>query len=186
MDIVSSRNVGQVFTWGVMGNEAVHAVQDLRWMIVLCIVLIVADFRFGRAESKKLYKKAEAQGNETLMKLYEFRLSRAVRRTCNKFVDYMTLLLVFCITGLALTEPYGLCSHVITAGAAMIIACGCELYSIAGHFCYLKGIKVSKEAFSLKNIFLFLGRFIANLLKKKDADLGEALEETINDNNKKI
>ena len=179
MDIVSSRNVGQVFTWGVMGNEAVHAVQDLRWMIALCIVLIVADFRFGRAESKKLYKEAETQGKETLMRLYEFRFSRAVRRTCNKFVDYMTLLLVFCIIGLAITEPYGLCSHVITAGAAMIIACLCELYSIAGHFCVLKGIKVDKEKLSGKNVLKFFGRLLANLLNKKDSDLGEALEETI-------
>ena len=186
MDIVSSRNVGQVFTWGVMGNEAVHAVQDLRWMIVLCIVLIITDFRFGMAESKKHYKEAKEKGDDTLAKMSEFHFSRAVRRTCNKFVDYMTLLLVFCLMGLAITEPYGLCSHIITAGVAVIIAWACEICSIAGHFCYLRGIKVDKEAFSLKNIFLFLSRFIANLLKKKDSDLGEALEETINDNNKKI
>ena len=31
----------------------------------------------------------------------------------NKFVDYMTLLLVFCVMGFAITEPYGLCDHVM-------------------------------------------------------------------------
>ena len=184
MDIVSSRNVGQAFTWSIMGSEAVQAIQDLRWMIALCIVMIIADFRFGMAESKKHYKEAVEKGDATLMKMSEFHFSRAVRRTCNKFVDYMTLLLVFCLMGFAITEPYGICSHVITAGIAVIIAWACEICSIAGHFCYLRGIKVDKSAFSVKNIFLFIGKFIAYLLKKKDADLGEALEETI-DNTKK-
>ena len=177
IDMNSTRNVGQAFTWGVMGGEAIQAIQDLRWMIAFCIVLIIADFRFGRAESKKRHKEAVVAGNATLAKMTEFHMSRAIRRTCNKFIDYMTLLLVFCILGYAVTEPYGLCDHVVTAGIAMIIAFACEVCSIAGHFLYLKD--VHKPDVSWKSAFVFLGRFAAGFARTKDEDLGNALDETI-------
>lgn len=177
MDLISARNAGQAFAWSTMGAEAIGAIQDLRWMIALCIILIIADFRFGREESRKRYKKALAQEDATLTKIYEFRTSRAIRRTCNKFIDYMTLLLVFCIMGLAVTEPYGICNHVMTSGVAVILACVCELCSIAGHFFYLRGWK--KPNITSKSILVFLGRFVAWFAKKKDEDLGIALEETI-------
>lgn len=180
MDILTTRNIGHAFTWGVMGSEAIHAIQDLRWMIALCVILIVADFRFGRAESKKRHSEALEANDAVLAKMYEFHFSRAIRRTCNKFIDYMTLLLVFCIFGFAVTEPYGICNHVITAGIAVIIAWICELFSIGGHFCYLKGIKVTKPNITWKSFFTFIGRFIAGFAKTKDEDLGGALEDTIN------
>lgn len=176
MDL-ASRNIGQAFTWSVMGSEAIGAIHDLRWMIVLCILLIVADFRFGRCENRKRHKEAKELGNATLAKLTEFHLSRAIRRTCNKFIDYMTLLLVFCVLGFAVTEPYGICSHVITAGVAMIIACVCELCSILGHFLYLKGVEAPKLTW--KSVGLFVGRIVAGFAKSKSPDLGEALDETI-------
>lgn len=177
MEMNSVSNVGKAFSWALMGSEALQAIQDLRWMIACCVLLICVDFRFGRAESRKRHKAATEQGNETLAKMTEFHLSRAVRRTCNKFVDYMTLLLVFCVMGFAITEPYGLCDHVMTAGVAVIIACVCELASIGGHFLYLKGIERPK--LSWKSILVFLGRFAAGFAKTKDEDLGQALEETI-------
>lgn len=176
MDI-TGRNIGQAFTWGVMGSEAIGAIHDLRWMLVLCVLLIVADFRFGRCESKKRHKAALKAGNETLAKLWEFRLSRAIRRTCNKFIDYMTLLLVFCLIGFAITEPYGLCSHIITAGVAMIIACVSELCSIFGHFLYLRGVEVPKLTW--KSVGIFFARLAAGFARTKSPDLGEALEETL-------
>lgn len=187
MEYISSRNIGQAFVWGVMGKEAIQAIQDLRWMIVLCFLLIIADFRFGMAESKKKYTEAVAQNNEALAKVWEFRFSKAVRRTCNKFVDYMTFLLIFCIMGFAFTEPYGICNHVITAGVAVIIACICELASIFGHFFAIKGIPAPKITW--KSTLVFLGKIIANFAKTKDSDLGDAIDntisETLQDNKKK-
>ena len=174
---MDARNAGQAFMWGTMGGEAINAIQDLRWMLVLVCVLIIADYRFGRAESRKKYKDAVAVGNATLAKMTEFHMSRAIRRTCNKFIDYMTLLLVFCIVGLAITEPYGICDHVICAGLAIIIASVCELASIFGHFLYLKGVEKPKLTWT--GIGLFLGRVLASFAKTKSPDLGEALDETI-------
>lgn len=173
----SARNVGQAMMWGVMGSEAIAAIHNLRWMIVAVAVLIVVDFRFGRSESRKRLKEAKEQGNRTLMKLHEFRMSRAIRRTCNKFIDYMTLLLVFCILGLAVTEPYGICSHVMASGVAVVIAAACELYSIAGHFFFLKGIPVPQ--FTGRSVLLFFGRLLAGFVRTKDEDLGTAIDEAI-------
>lgn len=176
MDI-TTRNIGQGFVWGTMGSEALQAIQDLRWMLALVIILIAADFRFGRAESRKRHREAMEAGNHTLAKLWEFRTSRAIRRTTNKFIDYMTLLLVFCIIGLAITEPYGLCGHVICAGMAMIVACVCELCSVFGHFFYLKGVELPRLTWG--NVGLFFGRLVAGFARTKSPDLGEALDETI-------
>ena len=170
-------SVGRAFTWSIMGAEAIQAIQDLRWMLLLCVLLIIADFRFGMMESRKRYRDAVAQDNETLAKMNEFHFSRALRRTCNKFVDYMTLLLLFCVLGMAITEPYGLCSHVISAGVAVIIACVCELCSIFGHFFAIRGIKAPEITW--KSVLVFLGRFAAGFAKTKDEDLGNALNDTI-------
>ena len=175
---MDARNVGQVFTWSIMGGEAIQAIQDLRWMIVACIVLIVADYRFGRAESKKLHKDAIGQGNEVLAKMTEFHLSRAIRRTCNKFVDYMTFLLVACLFGLAVTEPYGICSHTITAALGVIVAYICEVASIFGHFLVIKGIEKPKKI-TWDSALLFFGRVAASFAKTKSEDFGNALDETV-------
>ena len=160
-----------------MGGEAIQAIHDMRWMLVLVVILIAADFRFGMADSKKRHKEAVHIGNKTLAKMTEFHFSRAVRRTCNKFVDYMMLLLVFCLIGFAITEPYGICNHVITAGVAMIIACVCELCSIGGHFLYIKGLSTPRLTWA--NVGLFLGRLAAGFARTKSPDLGDALDETI-------
>ena len=174
---MKSRNIGQAFAWGVMGSEAITAIHSLRWMIVAVIVLIIVDFRFGRSESRKRKKEAEEAGHTTIAKMHEFRGSRAIRRTCNKFVDYMTLLLMFCILGFAITEPYGICDHVFMSGIAVVIASVCELTSIFGHFFYLKGITVPK--FTGSNVLLFVGRLLAGFARTKDADLGSAIDEAI-------
>lgn len=179
MDIVTTRNIGQAFTWSVMGSEAIQAIQDLRWMLVLCVILIIADYRFGREESSKRYQEAIEAKDSMLAKMYEFHFSRAIRRTCNKFVDYMTLLLIFCVFGFAVTEPYGICDHVFTAGIAVIIAWICEIASIIGHFLYLKGITVKKPDITWRSFFTFIGKLLASFAKKKDEDLGTALDETI-------
>lgn len=179
VDFSVFKNMSRLLVLSIMGSEALQAIQDLRWMITLCIVLIIADYRFGRAESKKKHAEAIEQHNDVMAKMYEFRFSRAMRRTCNKFVDYMMLLLVCCLIGLAVTEPYGICSHVITAGVAVIVACMCELWSIGGHFCYLKGINVRKPDLTWKSFFVFAGRLAAGFAKTKDEDFGNALDDTI-------
>lgn len=146
---------GKLLVITTMGNEALSALFDLRWMLVLVVVLIVADFWFGLSES--------LQRNE------DFRLSRAGRRTCNKAVDYITYLILGAVMGLAIFEPLGWATHTTTAAYGLGFGCLWEIDSIVGHVCALHGIR---KRFSVK-------RFIISLLKKKSTDLGEAVEEAI-------
>ena len=138
-----------------MGGEALTALYDLRWMLVLIVILILADFWFGVSESLK--------------KNEHFRFSRAGRRTCNKAVDYLTYLLVGALLGLAIFEPLGWTNHTTTAAVGLGFGCIWEIDSIVGHVCALHGIK---NKFSVK-------RFIIALIKRKDKELGEAVEDAM-------
>ncbi len=146
---------GKAIVWGTMGMECITAIYDLRWMIVLIVVLIVADFWFGLSES--------------LFKHEEFRFSRAGRRTCNKLVDYLTYLLLGAVIGLAIFEPLNITTHTVTAAIGLGFGCLWEVDSIVGHICALHGVK---SKFSIK-------RLIISLLKRKNKEVGEAIEEAL-------
>lgn len=148
-------STGRAVVVGTMGIEAMTALYDLRWMLVLIVVLIVADFWFGVSES--LYKHEH------------FRFSRAGRRTCNKAVDYVTYLILGSVIGLAIFEPLGWATHTTTAAIGLGFGCVWEVDSIVGHVCALHGVK---NKFSVK-------RLIIAIIKKKDADVGEAVEEAL-------
>lgn len=136
------------------------ALYDLRWMLVFIVVLILADFWFGVSESLK--------------KNEHFRFSRAGRRTCNKGVDYLTYLLVGALLGMAIFEPLGWATHTTTAAIGLGFGCVWEIDSIIGHACALHGVK---NKFSVK-------RFIILLIKKKDREVGDALDEALQEENK--
>mgnify|MGYP006997667519 FL=1 len=157
-------SAGRAVVVGTMGTEALTALYDLRWMLVLIVVLIVADFWFGVSES--------------LHKHEHFRFSRAGRRTCNKAVDYVTYLILGSVIGLAIFEPLGWATHTTTAAIGLGFGCVWEIDSIVGHVCELHGVK---NRFSVK-------RLIIAIIKKKDADVGEAVEEVLegDDTNKKL
>lgn len=141
----------------VMGTEAIAALWDLRWMLVLIVVLIIADFWFGVSES--IYKKDE------------FRFSRAGRRTCNKAIDYVTYLIVGTLLGMAIFEPLGWCTHITTAAIGLGFGCIWEIDSIVGHVCVLHGVE---NRFSVK-------KFFVSLIKKHNKNVGEAIEEAIDE-----
>lgn len=151
--IATSSGKAAVIT--TMGGEALTALYDLRWMLVFIVVLILADFWFGVSESIK--------------KHVHFRFSRAGRRTCNKAVDYLTYLLVGALLGMAIFEPLGWATHTTTAAVGLGFGCIWEVDSIVGHVCALHGIK---NKFSVK-------RFIISLIKRKDKELGEAVEDAM-------
>ena len=135
--------------------EAVAVVYDIRWLVVLVAVLVIADFWFGISDSRKRKEKV--------------RFSYACRRTANKLVDYLTYLLVGVLLGMGLFEPLGVCSHVTSASVALVIPAICEVSSIFGHFCSVHDIKLK---FDWK-------KFAVVLIKKKNEDVGEAVEEAI-------
>ena len=145
---------------------------DLRYMVICSAALILADLWWGYSASKKMYEHACDINNETLKEKFTWRKSRAVRRTMNKTVDYLTYLVVGALIGLAITEPMDICSHVWTAAIGLGIGCACEVASIIGHVAYVKmGIEIS-----LVDAWRVFVRFLGRLIKIKSAEIGDAVE----------
>lgn len=148
-------SAGKFVMWNVFAAEAASALFDLRWMLALVVVLIVADFWFGVSESLK--------------KREQFRFSRAGRRTCGKAIDYLTYLLLGSVLGMAIFEPLGWATHVTTAAIGLGLGCIWEIDSIVGHVCALHGVE---NRFSVK-------RFVIFLIKQRYQQMGKAIEESI-------
>ena len=146
---------GKAIIAGGMAGEALTAMYDLRWMVAFIFSLVVADFWFGVKAS--------------LARKEKFRFSRAGRRTCNKFCDYIVYLIVGALFGMAIFEPLGICSHTTAAAVCLGLGCLWEIDSIMEHVCTLHGIK---KKFSIK-------RLLIALLKAKHQEVGEAVEEAI-------
>lgn len=162
---------GTVFV--LFGGEIGSMLMDMRWGIILLVLLVGADSRFGWGESNKRYKEAVRSHDELHADIYRWHTSRAVRRTLNKLADYIVIMLMCGAVGMAILEPLGV-EHQWGAWIGALVACGCELVSIFGHFFYLHGVKVEK-----KGIGGFLKALLVALLRKKDKDIGDAVEEAI-------
>ena len=181
MEIVSGNELGtgaRATVVMLLGGEVTAMVTDMRWGLILIVLLVLADFRFGWGESAKRYKEAKKAGDKAGMEAYRWHTSRAVRRTANKFVDYLVLMLVGGSIGMAILEPIGV-SHVFGCWAGAVTAMVCELFSIGGHFFYLRGVKVEE-----KNIRGFVRAFVVAMAKKKDEDVGEALGQAFEEGEK--
>ena len=152
--------------WSVFASEALNALHDLRWMLVLMVTLILTDFWWGWSENRMHYKAAKTKRER---EKYRFHFSAAGRRTLNKLVDYMTYLLVGCVVGLAVTEPLGICTHTTTAAVGIGFGCIFELSSIVGHICVVKGFDVRLNLKSL----------LVAIVKRKSEAMGEILDEGI-------
>ena len=130
--------------WGSIGSELIAVVYDLRYMVICSIALILADLWWGYSESQMRKEMAKDMGNATLEEKFKWHKSRALRRTANKTVDYLTSLVVGALIGLAITEPMDICSHVWSAAIGLGIGCACEVASIIGHVAFVKlGVEIS-------------------------------------------
>ena len=160
-------NIGaQGVSWTVFGAECLAAVYDLRWMIILAVILIGTDFWWGCREQSMLRQQATRAADK---ERYRFHFSQAGRRTLNKCVDYLTYLLVGCVAGLAITEPMGIATHTTTAAIGLGFGMLFELSSIVGHIAVVKGI----------NIRLNLKRLLVAIIKHKSEEVAEILDEGI-------
>lgn len=133
---------------GLLG-ECTQILYNLRWMILLAIILILSDLWFGISASR-------VQG-------IAIRKSRAGRRTLNKLVDYICYILLGAVMGKAIGEPYGVDPMVVSI--TVMVLCYCfEIDSIYGHICEIHGIK---KQYSIWKIIFKLFTF-------KFSELGEA------------
>ena len=154
--MIGERHVGSAVARAagisIMGSEVLELIYDLRWMVLLSLVLIATDFWFGVSESKML-------GKDVIR-------SKAWRRTLNKVVDYMCYLMLAGVLGMAIGEPMGI-GHLKVAVVVMLFTCAWELDSIYGHICVLNG---ATKDFSIR-------KFIFGIFKRKTETIKEAAEE---------
>lgn len=143
-------NIGKGIGLVVFSNELTALIYDLRWAVMLCACLIVADLWLG-------LRSAIAEGKQ-------IRKSRALRRTANKFIDYVMYMLVASMVGMVI-EQLGWWQHTNVALCGILIGCFCEVESILGHWATLHGY-----TFSLSSI-------IAKFVKTKNENIGEIIEE---------
>lgn len=139
---------------GTFYAELIQVLFDLRWLVLFIVVLVFTDFWSGLTASVKIKKQ-------------DFRLSRALRRTITKFLEYINFIIFGLLLAKAILEPFGIGTDItggaIGASAALLI----EFDSIYGHICDIHGIK---NRFSLKRMFVAY-------IKRKNEDVGEAVEE---------
>lgn len=160
-------------TVGAFVDEVCFALYEERWMLLFLVLLIVCDFRYGWGECHKRQTKARDEGNALLVEQYRWHTSRAIRRTCNKFMDYVALMMLCTAAGKWLLPPMGV-DYIFGAYAGCLVALFCEAKSIFGHFLYLRGISVQEATVSG-----FVKHLAVALAKRKSKDFGEALEETL-------
>lgn len=144
---------------------------DLRMALAALAVLMIADFWWGVREAKQDGK--------------HFSDSKAVRRTANKFGDYFTYMLIGYFLASAIGVRLGWCGNG-QVGVLIGLAIGafCELDSLIKHVVYVRfDVRFSwKKALAIVSKYGL--RFVISLVKKKNEDIGEALEETFKETEK--
>lgn len=154
IDNVTETTTQSLFKTSMIGlfGECTQILYNLRWMILLAIILILSDLWFGISASR-------VQG-------IAIRKSRAGRRTLNKLVDYICYILLGAVLGKAIGEPYGM--NPIVVSITVMVICYCfEIDSIYGHICEIHGIK---KRYSI-------WRILFKLLTLKFKDVGEAFKD---------
>lgn len=120
---MTERNIIGGFTAAVLA-PFVDGWQQMLWFLVLAIVLILGDLRFGIAAAQKRGEK--------------IRPSRAVRRSLNKLVDYICWLSIATVVGVNFGSVFGL---PFLSVIIMAVVCIIELSSIIDNYLEYKGIK---------------------------------------------
>lgn len=138
-------------------TDVESALFAMRWALVLIVVLVITDFWSGLTASVRIRKE-------------KFRKSRAIRRTLTKFCEYLSYMIIGVVVYKSCVEPFGLGTPTHGAAIASILVVYCEADSIYEHICDMHGMK---KKISLKDI-------IISYIKRKNRDVGEAVEETLN------
>ena len=167
IDNVTETTTQSLFKTSMIGlfGECTQIIYDLRWMILLAIILILSDLWFGISASRA--------------KKIEIRKSRAGRRTLNKIIDYLCYILLGAVIGKAIGEPYGL--NPITVSITVMVLCYCfEIDSIYNHICTLHGVE---KKYSIWSIFWKLITFKFKAVGEAFQDMKNQSKEYKSNNN---
>lgn len=160
------------------GEECMAAAYDCRMLLGLIAVLVMADLWWGVRESRMKYNEAVAEGRTADAEKWKVRKSRAGRRTMNKLVDYATYFLLGLFLGLGIFRQLGV-SHIAVASVAVGFGALFEVLSVGGHILAVHHVEVPRV--TPKMFWRFVGRLLVNVVKRKSANVGDALEDAIED-----
>lgn len=148
---MQERNIIGGFTAAVLA-PFVEGWTQMLWFLILAVILILGDLRFGIAAAMKRGEK--------------IRPSRAVRRSLNKLVDYICWLSIATVVGINFGSVFGL---PLLSVIIMAVVCIIELSSIIDNYLEYKGIKQKVNIIKL----------IARIFRRPDfEDVLEPTEET--------
>ena len=105
-------------------------IEPLKWFMLLAIILVFVDLRFGIAAAIKRGEK--------------IRFSRAGRRTINKIVDYLCWILLAGAIGKAFGLPFDL---PILPAIVLLVIYGFEINSCYGNYFEAHGKKIKVNIF---------------------------------------
>ncbi len=126
---MEERNVIGGFMAAIMSN-LLDFMEPLKWFLLLGLILIIVDLRFGILA-------ARARGEK-------IRVSRAVRRTANKIIDYLCWVLVAGAIGKAFGIPFDV---PVLPSIVLLVVYGCEINSCYGNYFEARGKKVKINIF---------------------------------------
>ena len=121
---VLSGAIAMVFSPFVSGWESI-----IIWLIV-AVVLVFVDLRFGISAAKQRRERV--------------RISRAVRRTINKLVDYICWISVAWVLGRSFGKVFDI---PLLAAIIMLVVCAVEVSSIFDNFFEARGINKKFNVF---------------------------------------
>lgn len=148
---MNERNVIGGFTAAVLA-PFVEGWTQMLWFLILAVILILGDLRFGIAAARK-------RGDK-------IRPSRAVRRSLNKLVDYICWLSIATVVGINFGSVFGL---PLLSVIIMAVVCIIEMSSIIDNYLEYKGIKQKVNIIKL----------IARIFRRPDfEDVLEPTEES--------
>lgn len=84
----------KVVTLSAFYMEFYALMWDMRWLMLLSIVLVVADLWYGISKARRRKE--------------EVRISRAIRRTLIKIGDYICVIILAAVLGKAIGQPLGI------------------------------------------------------------------------------
>ena len=148
---MTERNIIGGVTASVL-SPFIEGWQQMLWFLILAIILILGDLRFGIAAAKKRGER--------------IRPSRAVRRSINKLVDYICWLSIATVVGINFGTVFDI---PLLSVIIMSIVCLIELSSIIDNYLEYKGIK--------KKVNLI--KLIAHIFRRPEVeDVLESTEST--------